>query len=600
MRSLSGRLCLTPALLVVMAGLNPAQAEPPAALDRVPTSAPVVIGLRNMQAASEKFSKLLETVGAPKDAGGDENPMAMATKMLGTPGLNKTGSMALAIVPGADGKVVMGEGPDATGVIIVPVSDYAAFVKAMGAEKPEGISSVKLDDKPGFVKDLGGGYAALTTVSGLLEKFEGKAGNSKDHAKILGKNGGGIADTADVLIVANVAQMQDQLKDGVAKMKTQAEQMAAMMGEQGAQAQTGLKIMQTVIEGFARDGTCGVLGLSFSDSGVTADIGAQFKDGSEVGKFFNAEGKSTGLLARVPTLPFFFAGAFDLSAPGIKQLFKNAAAMQAADAKEDAKPAANAMVANIDKQSGFAGVLGASPNAMMGGGLFANTVTYTATSDSKAYMGFMAETFKKTDGQKQGPVTTKATYKPEASEVGGVKVDTWTMNMDIDQNDPSAMQVQMMTGMLFGQGGMTGMNAPVEGGVITVYSQNTPLLTNAIEAAKNGKGLSEGESIKSVQSNLPANRTFEVYVGIKPLMDAAIGFASMMGGAPEIKLPEKITPIGLGGTTANQGLTVRAFVSTDTIKSIADVVKQMQAGEEGGDMDADKPADKGDKKPPRF
>lgn len=370
---------LSAAYVALMAGLNPALAAPPAVLDRVPGNAPVVIALRSMKAASEKVNKFAAAVGMPAPEG-DGNPVAMAGKMLGTPGLNAEGSMAIAIVPGADGKVVMGEdaGDDTTGVILIPVTDYAAFVKAMGGEKSDGVTNVDIDGRPGFIKDLTGGYAALTIVPGLLEKFDGKPGNAAAHAAMLGKNGAGIADSADVLIVANIAQMQDQLKEGVQQMKDQAEQMTAMMGEQGAGVGAGIGMAQKALETFSKDATCGVVGLSFSDSGVTLDAGAQFREGTEGAKMFNAPGKAGGLMARVPNLPYYLAGAVDFSSPGMKSLIKG---MIKGEAGEAGSPVS--FLSNIDKIGGFAGVLGASPNALMGGGLFVNTTTYVATTDPK-------------------------------------------------------------------------------------------------------------------------------------------------------------------------------------------------------------------------
>jgi hypothetical protein len=592
------RFLASSSYLALMAGLNPVLAAPPAALDRVPDNAPVVVALRSMKGATDKINAFTTATGLPKPEG-DDNPLNMAEKMLGTPGLNKEGSMAVAIVPGPDGKVVMGEdaGDDTTAVIIIPVSDYAALVKAMDAEKGDGVSKVKVDGKDGFIKDLTGGYAALSIVPGLLEKFEGGAGHNAKHAAMLGKNGGGIADSADVLLIANFSQLQDRMKEAAQQMKEQAEQMAAMMGDQGAGVGAGLGMMQTVLDTMAKDASCGVLGLSFSDAGASVQMGTQFREGTESAKMFSSPGKSAALMGRVPNQPFYFAGAFDTSSTGVKQVLKQLSSMQA---QGEGAAGPISFLAAIDKIGGFSGVLGASPNALMGSGLFVNTSTYVATNDPAAYTAMMAEEFRKSDGRKQGPITTRTTYEPGAAEVAGVKADKWSMTMDIDPNDPTGMQAQMMTSMLFGAGAFEGMNAPVDGGVVSTYSANTPLLTSAIEAAKSGKGLADSESLKAVSANLPADRSFEFYIGVKPLMDAAIGFASMMGGGPDITVPEKISPIGLAGTTTNGGMTVRLFVPMDTIKTIATVVKQMDAGDEGDGMD-DAPAPRNDgDKPPRF
>jgi hypothetical protein len=588
------------ACLVLFAGLAPiALADLPGALDRIPANAPIVVAMRDMEGTNAKFTKFMESVGFPVGEG-DENPMAITQKMLGTAGLNGKGSAAFALIPGADGKVVMGdEGGEPTVVAIVPVSDFAAFVKAMGAEKADGVTTITFDNEKGYAKDLGGGYAALSPTAGLLEKFEGKAGASSEHAKALGKNGGSVADSSDMVIIANIPFLQDQLKAAADQMAMQAEQMAAMAGEQGAGLTQNAKIGKMVLNTFARDAQVGVLGFRFAEKGVSIDLGAQFKEGSEIAKFFAASGKASALLGKVPNLPFYFAGAMDMSAPGIKQIVKNLGTLQN-EGKKPEEIQASMFMGNAEKVDGMAFVLGASNNAMMGGGLFVNTVMYTASKDPKAVMTSFADALKGANGQKSGPVTTTSTYKAEAAEVSGVKVDTWTSNMEFDPNDPMAAQAQMMSSMIFGQG-MTGMNAGVDSGIVSVYSQNTPLMTSALEAAKSGKGaLADDALLKEARANLPEDRTMEFYIGVKPLMDAAVGAMAMFGGGPEVTVPPQLSPIAAGGSANNGGVAFRMYVPSDVIKGISEVVKQMDAGEdEEIDEDADMKKPEGDK-PPRF
>jgi hypothetical protein len=592
----------------MIAGLAPTSlADLPGVLDHVPANAPMIIAMRNIEATTTGMTRFIESLSIPMPEG-EENPIALSKKMLGTAGLDSKGGMALAFVPGADGKIVVEpkDGNEPTVVAILPVSDFAAFVKAMGGDKAEGIASIKLGEEGAFAKNLGGGYAAMAHTSELLEKFEGKAGMNAEHAKALGRNGGDICDGSDLIIIANIPQMQEQLKQASKQMAEQAEQMAALAGEQGEGLKRNSKIGQMVLDNFTRDASVGVLGLTFGEKGVSIDLGAQFKEGSELGQFFVASGKSTSMLSKLPNLPFYFAGAVDISAPGINQIIKNLSAMQLEGLKDSEKTAAQGnilqMLAGKNKVDGQAFVIGSSPAALMGGGLFVNTVQYTAAPDGKALLTATAEAMKTMNGVKSGPVTTNSTYKPEAAEIAGVKVDSWTMNMEFDPNDPVAAQGQMMMGMLMGQGGLAGMSAAVDSGLVTVMSQNTPLMTSAIEAAKSGKNtLGDDALLKDAASHLPADRTMEVYVGVKALMDAGVGAMAMFGGGPEIKVPAQLSPIAIGGTMNHGGVDLRFFVPSDVIKGIADVVKQVKAGEEE-EVD-DKAADKkpaGDNKPPRF
>lgn len=576
---------LRAATLAVLAGVSPLAlaGDLPAAMDRVPANSAIVVSVNNLEAVTGKFDSFLKSLGM-EDNDDEDSPVQMGKKLLATPGLNKSGSLAVAILAGPDGQLNVGPEKEPEAVLIVPVSDYAAFVKAMGATETSGVTSLTIDEKSGFAKDIGGGFAALTTTTGLLDKFEGKAGNASAHKELLGKNGNSVTDSSDVVIIANVAALQTSLKEASEKMGEQLEQIAAMAGDQAAGMKNSGKLGQMVINNFARDGSIGILGVKLGDNGLSIDVGSQFKAGSELAGFFAASGKSAAMLTKVPNLPFYFAGAADINVPGVRTIMKNMTKMQIEALPEDQRKAAeNSFQAMLGKDNvnGGAFVLGASPAAMMGGGLFVNTASYIATTDSASTLQAMSDASNAANGTKAGPATMKTTYKQGAAEIGGVKVDTWTSAMEFDPNDPMAGQAQMATGMLLGQSGLAGMSAAIDGGVVSVYSQNTPLMTSAIEAAKSGKStLAEDALFKESQANLQAQRTFELYIGVKPLMDAGLGVMSMMGGGPEIKPPGQMSPIALGGTTADGGVTFRIFVPSNVIKGIADVVKQVEAAEE--------------------
>ena len=593
-RLTTGRSLLRPAaFLTLIAGLSPlAMAELPGVLDRVPANAPLVMTLRNAEQATERFTKFIESMGVPM-LGADGGPVAQVKELLGSAGLDSKGSIAIAIVPGADGKVVLDSDAETepTAVMLVPVSDYAAFVTAMGGTKTEGVAAVNLGDMPAYAKDLGGGYAALTTVDGLLNAFDGKPGNAASHARAMGVNGDAISDASDMLFIANIPLLQEQIKEMSGEMKAQAEQMAAMAGEQGDQLKQSVQIAGVVFDTFARDASVGVIGLGFGEKGVSIDIGAQFKEGSELAGMFSTTGNTAGLLGKVPNIPFYFAGAVDTTSPALRSIMKNLAKMQEAAAAPEERAAMQAgmssWMANADSMDGYAAVMGASPAAMMGGGLLVNTVTFTASKDSAKMVAATAEALQKMNGVKSGPMTTTTSYKSAAAEVNGVKVDTWTSSMEFDPNDPMAAQAQMMQGMIFGQGGLTGMSAAVEGGMVGIFSQNTPLMTNALDAAISGKNTMGSDAIiKEVASNLPAGRTAEVFIGVKPLMEAIIGAAAMFGGTPEIKVPAQLSPIAIGASTSGGGVDLRIFVPSDVIKGVADVAQQFNAGMED-DMDDD-------------
>jgi hypothetical protein len=561
---------------MALAGLNPVLADVPAVMDRVPGNAAIIITIRDMQQFSSRFEDLAKAIKAPMDENDDENPIAMTKKLLAVDGLNKHGSLAVTMMPGQDGKVDF-EQEGGPVVIVVPVSDYATFAKALGATDTTGISEVKIKDEPAFAKDLGGGFAALSPHKELVEAFEGKAGHMDKHKSDLGKNGNQIADGSDLMVVFSVEALKPQMEEGVAQMKEQFNNMGAMAGPEAEQAQAAFDMITTLADSFVRDAQVAVVGLGLGDAGVSMDFGAQYKEGSPSAKVLSSEGAPGKFLARVPNQPFLFAMAMDLTAPGIKQLVKDMGSMSEKSGKDSPFTGMGGMGVlskTIDKVDGNAAVLGASPAGIMG--LFANMVTYTSTSDPEGYMKAARETLTSMDGKDLQGIKAKVEYSPASVDVAGLKADTWSFQLQPDANNPAAGQIQMVMGVMFGQGGLTGMTAAVDHGVVSTLSQNSPLFTKAVEAAKNGKGLSEDEQIKAVQEHLPAGRTFEMYLGTKSILDAVGAAMGMFGGGVELKVPDKVSPVGMGASTQGGGMDFRVYVPHDVIKTIADIGESMK------------------------
>jgi hypothetical protein len=588
---------LSAGFLLAFAGLNPALADVPAAMDRVPTNAAMIVTIRDMEQFRARAEDLAKVLHAPIDKDDEKNPVNMTKKLLAADGLDKHGSLAVAVMPDKEGKVDLDqkEGPV---VIVIPVKDYAAFAKGLGATETTGIASIKVDDKPAFTKDLGGGFAAMSPHKDLLEAFDGKAGNTAKHKTSLGKSGQQIADTSDLMFVVSVEGMKAQLEQGVSELKENMK-MGAAMAQQGAeQVQVMTDLIATLADAFVRDAQVGVVGLGLGEKGVSLDFGAQYKEGTPSAKLLSHTGNASKFLARVPNQAFLFAVSMDLSSPAIKQVVKDMteAASKAGGKDVGGLGSFTALKKTIDKVDGTAMMMGASPAGIMG--LFANTCTFISTSDPAGYVKASRDALKEMDGKEVNGLKAKVEVKPEDVEISGVKADTWTLTLTPgDQNDPSAAQVQMMMPMLFGGNGPGGMTAPVEGGVVQTLSSNTPLFTKALDAAKTGKGLSEDESVKDVQKSLPANRTFEVFLGTKSILDAVSAAMGMFGGGVDLKVPAKVSHVGLGASTEGGGIDFRVFVPADVIKTVAGVVESVKGEGEG----ADDKAPAGDKpKSPRF
>jgi len=186
------------------------------------------------------------------------------------------------------------------------------------------------------VKSLDGGFAAVGPKKDLVEKFAGKAGNGKAHEAAMGATGKAIAENDDLVIIANIGKLGDKIKEGAQGFKEQMGPAMAMAG--GGEA--NLAGLDKLMDGLVRDGSVAIMGFRASDAGVTLDLAAQFKEGSEYAGYFNSKGKAGSLVSALPNQPFLFALAMDTSDPNLRALFKNikeaAAKMQPKKADPDA------------------------------------------------------------------------------------------------------------------------------------------------------------------------------------------------------------------------------------------------------------------------
>lgn len=599
-------LCFSAAALALLAGQ--ARADLPPALDRAPANVPVVVAVRNADKFVTSLDNLIKLVAPNANAEGGEMLGEIRTA-LAYQGVKKDGSFAIAVTsmpkpPAADAGMVEQEEPDA--VVLIPVSDAAGFIKGMGGEGAKGVVELKgpKDAKdwegPAFAKDIGGGYVAMGKKKDAVEKFEGKGGNLAAHKTALGAQGNKLADHSDVLIIANMPLLSEQIKAGMDQSMQQMSMMAAMAGGGAAEGQDPTKNIKEAVEGYMRDATVGIVGVGIDDGGIWLDFGSQFKEGSEWAGICQGKGKPGALLAALPNQPFLFALAADTSSAGVRSLLKKFTAMGIQQGQ--APGMMDTMMGMMDKITGTSMMIGATPS-IMGGGLLANSVQYISTTDAPAYTGAMKKSFEEMNGKTISGTTIQSKYEPAAVDVGGTKVDRWSMLMQVDPNSPTGMQMQQAMMMMYGMGGgPAGFMSTVDNAVILTFANNTPLMTMALDTAKKKNGVSEDAGLKAVGAKLPADRHVEMYLGTKSLIETINGFMAMMGGGATYTPPADLPPIGMGAAMDNGGIQFRTFVPTGVFKAAGEMVKAMEAaqkGEMGEEGEAPAPGDNNGK-PSRF
>ncbi len=591
-----------------------ALADVPAALDRVPENFEGVVAVPSIEKFEATMVQSLKDL--PLGGGGMSVEMQEnLSRITETPGVNKQGSVAIFRMPmnaaakaaakakkaEADKAADAGEETDFFAkmeadqakareaaervLMLVPVSDYKAFVEGlkgnaadavaevsfnMGEAGAEDVDGADADMNKAFVRNIGGGYALMGPSKSTVADFKPVEGKLKAHSEFLGATGRKIAEESLVLAIGNIAEMKDDIS-GTFSGLDKNPQIAMATAGAGDQAKKGLATIEMVANNFARDARVGIVGVGLDEKGIWIDFASQFKEGSELAGFFQDKGNVSPIVDRLPNQTFVTMIALDTAGTGMKKLLGEIA-------KSGGEEAA-AMMSGLntaDKMDGFGWMMGASPAGLMG--LFSSTSSFTMVKDPQAYLAEVKKSYEAMDGKKIAGMTYKSVYTPEASSIDGVKVDNYTVTQTPDPNDPDAQQALMLQSMMGGGGPTTGMYAPVEGGVVATYSKNNLLMKEAINTAKNAKGVSTTDDVKMLQAYLPADRTMEGYIGVKPVMEMALGAMMMFGMEMDVQLPEKITPIAFGATTSDGAFRARVFVPHDVIAAVGELGKTMQEG----------------------
>ncbi|HYF15912.1 MAG TPA: hypothetical protein VD971_12660 [Phycisphaerales bacterium] len=593
------------AVVASLAGAAAAWAGVPPVLDRIPADAAIVVAIEDADRFDKNIRSLLAGLKAEEVLG----QMGELETIMNAPGLKRNGSAALFMmeVPkdddggedgvgdadedGDDADGADADAPADDGLVLVPVSDFDALTKHFKGEKAGNAFRVTVGDDPAYCRDIGGGYAVFGPSQERVEAFVAPEGQLKTHTSMIGESGRRIADKADAMLIVNLPKFKGTIEETAAGMDDALDNMPPMPGME-EQIKAQMQTVQGMMRRFAADGQRAVLALGANGDGVWLDMGAQFSEGSESAKMFASEGDAASILARLPDQPFIMAFAADTSAPAIKEAL--ASLMPAGDDNKigGVFGAAQQLMRNAD---GGAMLMGASPAGAQA--FFANTIYYTKTSKPQETLGALREMFKGLDGFEQMGITYKIDYQNEADDVAGVKVDSYKMTLQADQNDPMAQQMAMMQGMMFG-GAIAGYVAPTQNGIVYTYARNKLLLKEAITAANEANGLGDSEDIKTIRSRLPEDRVVEGYIGVGNIMEMVQGFMAMMGGGAEVDVPDNLPPVGVGVSTLSGGLQGRVYVPVQVINAVRDMAEEVRKAQDG--MEGDDMEEEGEGEAPRF
>lgn len=561
----------------------------PPVLDRVPSNALAVI-------TTPSLSKLHKNVDAFAKAVGSPMPLPSLDDIMMQFGINEgkgfnpnSSSVAIAFLPPPANAA---NDADAQSMIVyvVQTSNYADFIGNFEAKPGAagGIDTGNIMGSDAFFKDLGGGYTVMAPTKEIIENAQWKDGNAAAHSSAIGQGGESLVDASDLALIVFTQKAKEYLPKLEAAVNDQ-------MDGFGGGAIPGDIMTSPLVEfirgPLANDSTGAVAGVRLNADGIAIDTSLAVKEGSDLaGKLAEVSGTSEKMLSNLPSQPYLFAMAADISSPGARKIvstiFDNPELAQAdADAVRFVR-------SSLENSDGGAFVVGAPPGGLMTG-LFTSTISYVKTSKPDDYVKTMREGLAKLKGQTNNGVKTDSTYTAGGADIEGTKVDTWAVKFEPTDDADQGANMDMAASFIFGPTkGPAGYVAAAKGGVYQTFGRNQGLLKNALSVGKGVEAFDADKSLAKVASMLPKNRIAEFYIGAKAILENAVPLMAMAGVDADIEIPPSLPPIGLGISGDKSGVRTGLYLPAPTVKSLIAVGMQLQEVMGGmGGMDDDDFAD---------
>lgn len=530
----------------------------PPAVDRVPEDVPIVVGVGNIQTLAEGVRRVVGAFGGREQ---EDSPLGVLLALVDTPGLQARGSLAVAVRPPAE------EFDEPTVVLVVPVTDFAAFVRGLGGQPGLGACEIQLGGETAYAKNVGGGFAAVSTDVETLDAFEVRPGSGPALESLMGRTGRAVAEASDLFVVVKAASLRPALKQMTDQVAMGIQMAAAMGGGPGEEMPDVAQTLGKIID--AMD--LAVLGLRLGEEALKADAAVRFQPGSEYADWFRTGGSAASLLERVPDHPFLVVAGIDLSSPAMRRLVESMS--QFGGVGEEAMEGLDPL-ASLEKVDRMAFVMGLPPSIM--DGLMRRSAVFVETRDPAHYITAVRQASERINGKTVQGITYTTRYEPGGAQAGGRAVDVWTVKMDVSPDNPAAAGMAQMSAMMFGAGPMAGYIAPVSGGVVMTYSRNSALFERMAAAAGGEGTLATHAGVRAVAAQFPHDHTAHVLLGTSSILEMAATF-----GAPGVaEAPEDLPPVGLALGSGEGAVRGTLVIPWSVIEAVGKMAEAMEGGRE--------------------
>lgn len=570
----AGRL-LAVAVVLAMCGQAGAQL-----LKQVPKDATFVIKVNDLAATSGKIKDTAAKLGLADVNPAMADPLGFVKQQLNVKeGLKENGDLALVFFAPA------GFGPP-TGLGLIPVSDYKAFLGNFGQPTKEGDVDVLAVPNQTLYAMQWGDYAAVTNTKELLGKERG-LDVSAEVAKLMQSH--------DATVFVNIKALRPLVLPQLQMIKNMMGR-AAPPGAPNAQEMAAMQAMakQVIggIESLFEQCDATALGVNIVKSGMLMTAMADFAPDSAIAQTLKeTKNSDADLLKGLPEAKYMMvAGWIQNGATFAKfvdsfyaPMLKALPVPEADAAKLD--QALEAMKASVRAMNG--GAVGlitpqadqiAATGVLHGIGVVHGDAKDMVTAQRK--LGAVQDVFQKVASMGMG-VTVN--YKPEAKTVDGVALDETTMEYTFDPNKPGGVQQEKMIKAMFGAkvtsyGGMIN-----DGNVVSAMNVDDQQIQALIAAVKQNLTISGNAQIKAASAELPQQRIAVIYIFAGQIGQLV---AQLTGGNAPDGLAD-LPPIGMALSVEGSAIRFDAQISEDFAKMTVDLFKKLQGqrrGARGGQL----------------
>ncbi len=166
---------------------------------------------------------------------------------------------------------------------------------------------------------------------------------------------------------------------------------------------------------------------------------------------------------------------------------------------------------------------------------------------------------------------TAQTYIPAAKTVDGVVFDELKSGINMNGKTPQEMQVAQIMTMVYGPLGPSAFMGIVnDQSLLTVMGLDDAGISAAIAAAKAGDDpMAKTSAVKSVATQLPAQRFAVCYVPLDLWATTGFGYAKMFGIDVGVTMPENLPPMGTTWSTDGTAIRADTYLPSQLTQALA-------------------------------